>query len=137
MFEDRWGEGRGERGSNLVETALVLVLLLLLLAGVADFGRAFHSYTVITNAAREGARYASRFPSDQTGIEDTAIREAADSNVALERADITIIGLGGAAGNAIEVQVEYRISTFLGGIIGLGELPMRSATEMVVFGLDT
>jgi len=33
--------GRQERGSNLVEVALVLPVLLLLLAGVADVGRAF------------------------------------------------------------------------------------------------
>ena len=38
----------------------VLPLLLLILAGMADIGRAFNSYMVITNAAREGARAASR-----------------------------------------------------------------------------
>ena len=58
---------RSERGSNLVEFALVLPLLVLILAGMADIGRAFNSYMVITNAAREGARAASRlscYPTD-------------------------------------------------------------------------
>ena len=51
-----------ERGANLVEFALVLFVLALLMMGVVDFGRAFYSYITITNAAREGARRASRLP---------------------------------------------------------------------------
>jgi len=51
---------RSERGQSLVELALVLPLLILLLMGIADLGRAFYSYIEITNAAREGARYAVR-----------------------------------------------------------------------------
>ena len=47
---------RSERGANLVEFAIVLPLLVLILAGLADLGRAFYNYMVITNAAREGAR---------------------------------------------------------------------------------
>ena len=42
---------RSERGSNLVEFAIVLPLLVLILAGMADVGRAFNDYIVITNAA--------------------------------------------------------------------------------------
>jgi len=45
-----------ERGAELIEFALVLPLLLLLIAGVVDFGMMFQSYEVVTNAAREGAR---------------------------------------------------------------------------------
>jgi Flp pilus assembly protein TadG len=46
----------GARGAELVEFALVLPLLLLLVAGVIDFGFLFQQNQVITNAAREGAR---------------------------------------------------------------------------------
>lgn len=49
---------RGERGNSLVEFALVLPLLLLVFAGIVDFGFLFQRYEVITNAAREGARLA-------------------------------------------------------------------------------
>lgn len=38
--------------------ALVLPLLLLLFAGIVDFGQLFQRYEVLTNAAREGARIA-------------------------------------------------------------------------------
>jgi len=47
-----------ERGATLVEAALVLLLLLTLIFAVIDFGRALHVYQTMTDAAREGARYA-------------------------------------------------------------------------------
>lgn len=49
----RW---HSERGAELIEFALVLPILLLLIAGVVDFGMMFQAYEVVTNAAREGAR---------------------------------------------------------------------------------
>jgi Flp pilus assembly protein TadG len=53
------GTRDSERGSALVEFAIVLPLVLVLIAGVVDFGFLFQRYEVITNAAREGARLAS------------------------------------------------------------------------------
>jgi Flp pilus assembly pilin Flp len=50
---------RSERGAALVEFALVLPLLLVVIAGIVDFGFLFQRYEVLTNAAREGARLAS------------------------------------------------------------------------------
>jgi hypothetical protein len=47
-----------ENGSQLVEFALVLPLLLLVVLGIAEFGFIFQRYEVLTNAAREGARIA-------------------------------------------------------------------------------
>lgn len=47
-----------ESGAELIEFALVFPMLLLLAAGIADFGFLFQRYEVVTNAAREGARMA-------------------------------------------------------------------------------
>jgi Flp pilus assembly protein TadG len=47
-----------ESGNALVEFAFVLPLLLLIFAGIVDFGFLFQRYEVVTNAAREGARIA-------------------------------------------------------------------------------
>ncbi len=46
------------QGSTLVESALSLLLLLTLVFGIIEFGRAFSVYQVMTDAAREGARFA-------------------------------------------------------------------------------
>jgi Flp pilus assembly protein TadG len=45
-----------ERGAAAVEFALVLPLLLLLVLGIAEFGRAYDVQTRLSNAAREGVR---------------------------------------------------------------------------------
>ncbi len=47
---------RSESGQSAVEFALVLPILILILMGVFDFGRAFYAYSVVANSAREGAR---------------------------------------------------------------------------------
>jgi len=128
---------RDQRGANLVEMALVMLLLLLLLAGVVDFGRAFNNYIIITNASREGARCGSHFPHLPDDIKGAAIQEAANSGVTLLPGHITVIGLNAPPGAPIEVVVEYQFATILGGITGVGNLTLRSSTEMIVFGLDT
>jgi hypothetical protein len=53
----RIGTRGRERGSNLIELALVLPLLFVLTAFAADLGRAFFTYIAVIEAAREGARY--------------------------------------------------------------------------------
>lgn len=50
--------GRGSRGAELIELALVLPILLLMFAAIVDFALMFQRYLVINNAAREGARIA-------------------------------------------------------------------------------
>jgi Flp pilus assembly protein TadG len=47
-----------ERGQALTEFALILPVLLLLLFGLLDFGRAIYAYNALANAAREGGRTA-------------------------------------------------------------------------------
>lgn len=126
-----------EQGSNLVEMALVLFVIALLLIAVVDIGRAFHSYIVVTNAAREAARLASRLPDQDAEIRAAAIQEAANSGVNLSQ-DNALISIGRPepwhSGDPISVTVAYTLTTFIGGLIGLPELPMRSSTEMVIFG---
>ena len=53
---------RQDHGQDLVETALVLPLLLLLLLSIVQLGIVFFQYNSISNAAREGARYAIIHP---------------------------------------------------------------------------
>lgn len=48
-----------EAGQSLVEFTMVLPIFLILLFGLVDFGRAFYTWLVVTNAAREGARAAA------------------------------------------------------------------------------
>ncbi len=47
-----------EAGTALVEFALSIVLVLMLVYGIIDFGRAIFAYVWVANTARIGARYA-------------------------------------------------------------------------------
>jgi len=47
-----------ERGQALIETAIALPLILFVSVCIFEFGRAYQTYQVLTNAAREGARVA-------------------------------------------------------------------------------
>lgn len=49
---------RRERGAAAVEMAIVMPILLLVIAGIVDFGRMYFTQVVITNAAHEGVRAA-------------------------------------------------------------------------------
>jgi hypothetical protein len=51
---------RGQRSQALIEFALVSPVLLLLLFGIVDIGRAVFYYDTVSHAAREGARIAVR-----------------------------------------------------------------------------
>ena len=48
---------RDERGTQLVELAIVLPLVLVLFGAIAEFGRFFYAYTTLSKATRAGARY--------------------------------------------------------------------------------
>jgi hypothetical protein len=46
-----------ERGTQMVELAIVLPIFVLLFAATAEFGRFFYTYTTLSKATRVGARY--------------------------------------------------------------------------------
>jgi Flp pilus assembly protein TadG len=49
---------KNQRGAALLETAITLPLILLVSVAIFEFGRAYQTWQVLTNAAREGARVA-------------------------------------------------------------------------------
>jgi Flp pilus assembly protein TadG len=48
-----------QEGQAMVETALMILVVLLLLMGIIEFGFLFYAYVRVSNAAREGARAGS------------------------------------------------------------------------------
>jgi Flp pilus assembly protein TadG len=49
---------RNEKGAALLEAAITVPIILLISVGIFEFGRAYQTWQVLTNAAREGARIA-------------------------------------------------------------------------------
>src|SRR5712691_10515823 len=55
----RLRSGSADRGAAAVEFALLLPILLLIVFGIIDFGRAYNAQVTLTQAAREGVRLAA------------------------------------------------------------------------------
>lgn len=94
-----------------MEFALVVVMLLLLVVGIVEFGRAWNLYQVLSNASREGARLAS-LPAGFTTSGDVINRVnnyLATANVDSQKASITVGGAGvdGGTGTQVSVTVSY------------------------------
>jgi Flp pilus assembly protein TadG len=60
---------KSQQGQSMLEFALILPLMVLIVIGVFDLGRAFFAYIAISNAAREGARVYT-FSPDKTTIDN-------------------------------------------------------------------
>ena len=107
---------RDHKGAALIEVALTLPLLLLVSVGIFEFGRAYQTWQVLTNAAREGARMAVLPDSTDAAIEERA-RAYMQSGwlPGYDDADIDIthdndIDIGGAMSTASEVTISYPFS---------------------------
>lgn len=61
-----------EKGQSLVEFAIILLVLLLLLSGIFDLGRAIFTQFALQDAAEEGIVYGIAFP-DECGMIEARI----------------------------------------------------------------
>jgi Flp pilus assembly protein TadG len=106
---------RGERGAAAVEFALVSIPLFLLLFGIIQFGWAFYSQISISQAAREGARYASlQVPCSGTCVTDTKTRviNNAGPAVTVTATNITVSPTcvaGSTQSTSTTVTVHYQV----------------------------
>jgi Flp pilus assembly protein TadG len=67
---------KANHGAALVELALLLPVLMLLVVGAIDFGRAYFVYLEVVSAAHAGAEYGSLHPTDTTGMSTAATQSA-------------------------------------------------------------
>jgi Flp pilus assembly protein TadG len=80
MFTSSRPSPEGERGVALIEFALVLPMILLLLLGMIDVGKAVNYWNDETHLANEAARYAAVNKSPVTGtMINQVVRDEADS----------------------------------------------------------
>jgi len=123
-----------EDGQSYVETALVLPFLILLVVGVLDLGRAFNAHIVVSNAAREGARYGVARASDTTGIKARTLQETEGTGVAVSGADIQVTYPNStqAPGNPIRVTVTHNFQLLVSAILGFQSTPVTASVEMEI-----
>jgi Flp pilus assembly protein TadG len=121
------------RGQELVEVAILTPLLLLIAFGVLDLGRLFHASITITNAAREGARYATFHPDDVAGIIGAAQGEAQGSGIDLPSSTISVACPEGCgSGLAMRVTISYSFQIIMGLVFPDPNLTLVRSAEMMV-----
>jgi Flp pilus assembly protein TadG len=143
---------RTEDGQSLVELAITLPILVLLLLGTLDFGMSIFSYSMLRDAAQEGAFYGSFNPGNTAEIENRArnISPRAEdvifsSPVHLRDKDqikINVRILGNACqgvtnnkSNSIQVSVSYKypmMMPFVGQLIGSKTIPLTGIATNVI-----
>jgi len=132
-----------ERGAELIEFAFALPILLLVVAGIVDFGILFQRYETVTNAAREGARIGilpDYSEADIQGRVNTYL--AASGLTAPAPAPVVTYGNvemtpGGATVSVVTVTVQYpHAFLFIGpaaalvGGSGHGDITLGAASTM-------
>ena len=118
---------RSERGAALLEAAITIPMLLLIAVGIFEFGRAYQTWQVLTNAAREGARVAV-LPDPTPGNAEQRVLdylEAGQLNYDPDDVDVVVnrsdtITVNGAPVSASRVTVDYPFQFMvLGGVVKL------------------
>jgi Flp pilus assembly protein TadG len=113
---------RGERGATAVEFAFIMPLLLVLVLGIAEFGRAFQVSGTLSAAAREGVRVMAL--QNDPAAARAAVRDAAPAlDPAVTNAQITITPAScpttGTGSTTVRLTVTYPMP-FLTSFFGSG-----------------
>jgi hypothetical protein len=126
-------------GQSMVEFALILPLMVLIIAGIFDLGRAFYSLITITNAAREGARYGTLHPADGAGIKAAAELEAQNSGITITDGNVNLIcppnpmpPTGCNRGQPLRVTVSYNYNEMIFRFFFPSGINMQRSVEMQV-----
>ena len=123
------GAFKRDAGQSLVEFAILVPVLMGVVIGIFEFGRAWNVDQVLTNAAREGARLAVIGTSTEGNVLEAV--ETALTNASLDPsvATISVDGMEDAFGSPATVQIQYPYEfVFLGPIMaflgdGEGDTP--------------
>ncbi|MFL6099981.1 MAG: TadE/TadG family type IV pilus assembly protein [Actinomycetales bacterium] len=113
--------GRRDSGAVAVEFALILPILLLIVFGIIDFGRMLNAQITLTQAAREGARWAAL---GQSGVAARVTAAAPGMTPGPTTTVLSSCPANAAVGAYAEVRASYTfnfvtpfgaISTMIGG----------------------
>jgi Flp pilus assembly protein TadG len=127
------------RGQATVELALVTPLLMIIVIGIFEFGRAWNEKQVITNAARDGARIAALTLNNPAIADDSATKVITYAlnvaGIALPSGQPVYTNFKGSTGSAVTVAltVPYTFA-FLGPLLKwtTGQSTISLATQFTM-----
>jgi Flp pilus assembly protein TadG len=163
----RFRQLRGEQGNALVEFALAVSVLLTLLFGIIDIGRALYAYDWLYNGARQATRWAmvrgsscnSLLPGCPLGANGADIQNYVTNNLpagwgsaldttGIDTSAVSVTSKCFAADSAggpppcaptgyVQVQVTYQFHFITPFLSSFASWPMTSTSERVVQGSPT
>ncbi|MFF1251026.1 TadE/TadG family type IV pilus assembly protein [Pseudarthrobacter sp. NPDC058329] len=102
-----------ERGAAAVEFAILLPLLLMLVLGTIEFGRAYNAQITLTNAARDGVRVMA-IANDPVSAKVAAKNAAASVGTTIPTSDVTLSTNTCSTGAQVTLTIKYSLSTITG-----------------------
>lgn len=119
---------KSQKGQAAVEFALVLPMFIILVFSIMEFSRLWETVSVLTSAAREGARAAAvTAPPDVTAATNAAQNILTAGNIS--NATITVAGPNAADEVIVTVSITYTPLT--GNIVpGVGSMTLTRSTTM-------
>jgi Flp pilus assembly protein TadG len=116
------------RGQSLVEFALLFPILIMIVLGIADLGRAYYVLVALNDAAEEGAMYAAIDPDNLTEIQNRAAH-ATTGLVTLDPNQVSRAPTSGfTAGAPVTVTVGYSFTVYtpvMQTFFGDGQVELR------------
>jgi Flp pilus assembly protein TadG len=113
------GRPARDRGAVAVEFVLVLPVLLLILFGIIDFGRALNAQIVLTGAARDGVRLAALGYSNAAVQADVTAAAPDLSGVTTTVVSSCPPGAGPTANAQVDVSYTFTFITPIGAVASL------------------
>ncbi len=97
-------------GQALVEFALLAALVVTLLLGIVDFGRAYYTQVQIKNAVGDAGYFAIQNPDDNNGAKDMIARQLSNLNPPINKTtQIAITCASGSTKKQISVTYQYHL----------------------------
>jgi len=124
-----------EKGQSMVEVALTMPLLLLILMGILDLGRAYFTFVALSDAAAEGASYAAIHPTNLTEISARAA-DSSDGLVTFAPEMVSVEFNGDAMDSSVvtvTVQYDYPLLTpVIQSMVPNGVINMRAVVAQPI-----
>jgi Flp pilus assembly protein TadG len=123
-----------ERGSVAVEMAILLPVLILLLFGMIEFGRALNTQATLNHAAREAVRVMA-ITKNQIETKNKAVTSAPTLNPAINPGDVQITGTCPTSPTSVSTSVTVTINYQLSTLTGIaGPFAMKATGVMLCGG---
>jgi Flp pilus assembly protein TadG len=126
-----------QRGQALLEFALLATLMITLLLGIFDFGRAYYTQVQIKNAVADAGYFAIQNPgsANDTGIKNVVKSQLGNLSPAVQNSDITITrsctsATPGAGVGQTQITVHYQLQLMFSWIVPSAQVSLGDETSV-------